>query len=186
MNPYRDAVDAELDNLRNAAIELADAPTRLHLSDVQPRDLLGSPRIHPRFLAWLDKGVHATHTVKIVETCRMDHPIGAEPCSRCGDQGTYVIERDEWSRPFARALWISARRHSGLRPHPVTVVAALLSSGYRPTQAARLWGEDVVSADHLRTIEARCVSAIRSVMGHYERTIVPSPTIHAREAAIAV
>lgn len=176
-NSTLDPSAAAFERLRDAAQELADFPSRLHLAGVQPSDLLGSPRFHPAFLAWLDGGIHQTRSIQTVEQCRREHPIGAapfDPCAWCGGQGSYAIYRIEYARPFARALWLSARRASKLRPHPVTVVMALIRARFDPELAALIWGERVLSPDHLRTVEARCISAIRSVLGRYERTVLPS------------
>lgn len=171
MNAWDVATWAEaIDGLRDRADELADWPMRLHVAGTEPADLLGGPRIAPEFWRWLTGSVHATTTETAEVVCPLRHDTSG--CDRCGGLGSYRVTRQRYTRPLARALWVTARRKARLRPHPVTIVLALLSEGFRPVDAAARYGCPVVSVDHLTTEYARQLAAIRSVRNQYEDTVL--------------
>lgn len=158
------------EGLRDRATELSDYPDRLHVQGVQPRDLLGGPKLSPEFWHWLTGSVHITHQVREEVVCALRHDVSG--CTRCVGTGSYVITRDVYSRPLARALYGLARRTSKMDPHPIIILAAMLREGFSIHRAARRWSVVIVTPDQQRTEEARVLSAIRSLRNRYEETVI--------------
>ena len=164
-----------IEGLRDRAQELQDFPGRLHVHEVQPRDLLGAPKLSPAFWRWLTGSVHATHQVREEVICPLRH-ADATDCPRCGGVGSYVITRDVYSRPLARALGGLVNAKTNQRPHPLIVIQALLAEGFSVERAARRYGVVILSEDQRRNEEARVLSAIRALRSRYEETVLgPRP-----------
>lgn len=163
-----------LAGLRDRAEELKDYPGRLHVHEVQPRDLLGAPKLSPAFWRYLTGSVHATHQVREEVICPLRHDT--TDCAQCGGTGTYVITRDVYSRPLARALGKLVNQKTNQRPHPLIVLQALLAEGFSIDRAAMRYGVIIMTADQRHTEEARVLSAIRALRSRYEETVLgPRP-----------
>jgi len=154
--------------LRDRAVELSDYPDRLHVAGVQPRDLLGAPKLSPAFWRYLTGKPDSTHTVTETVICPLRHE--SADCARCGGLGSYPKTRAMYDRPLALALRKLANAKSPQRPHPIYVILALLSEGYSIERTALRLGIIIMDADQRKTEEARILSAIRALRLVFEDT----------------
>ena len=168
-------LSAAIEGLRDRADELSDYPTRLHVGGVQPRDLLGAPKLSPEFWRWLTGSIHATHPIREEVVCPLRHDYETD-CARCGGVGSYVITRDVYTRPLARALSKLVNAKTNARPHPLIVIQALLAEGFSIERTAMRYGVIIMTADQRITEEARILAAIRALRSRYEDTVLgPRP-----------
>lgn len=122
-----------------------DFPTRLHVHDVEPDSILGSPKLAPKFLAYLAASASDVTTVNETRTCRhprLDRDASAWECPDCGGAGVYLAERRLFRDPIAAAIE-NLRRHPAPWPRGQIPAAALVvelaGCGFRlPVLAERL------------------------------------------------
>lgn len=158
-----------LSGLRQRSAELADVPIHLHSREVQPADLGGGPRIAPGFWHRLTGSPRATSTIREEDPCWEHHPVN---CDRCNGAGIRITHREAYLRPFALAFLRLLHARSRQRPHPATVISALLIEDGNIDRAAARLGVVIGSADQRRTEEARALSAIRALHGRFEDTVL--------------
>ena len=175
-----------IEGLRDRAQELQDYPGRLHVHEVQPRDLLGAPKLSPAFWRWLTRDdedryegehrwVHDSELISEERVCPLRHVAGVK-CPICPGTGIYVTKKDVYTRPLARALTKLVSVKTDQRPHPLIVIQALLAEGFSVERAARRYGVVILSEDQRRNEEARVLSAIRALRSRYEETVLgPRP-----------
>ena len=169
MTPWHVTSYAEaVAGLRDRAAELTDVPLRLHDHAIGDD---GVRRLSPAFLRYLTGSVHASHPITVTVVCPARHETG-RPCEQCSDLGSWTTTSDVYDRPLSRALCLAAQRSLKLRPHPVVLVDALIAEDFDLRRAARRVGIVIVSEDQIKTEEARFLSAIRTVHGLFEVTVL--------------
>lgn len=157
--------------------EQSTPPIRLHVHEVSPDDVLGSPKMSSGFWRHLQGDAHAVSSVREEVPC----PLRAEPdCARCGGLGYTIVERFSYRWPMTTALARLAKARpklaSPIYPHPYRLVIALASNGWNVGRAAAAIGRPASSPDEYATLEAVFLSALRQLHGRYASAPLPSPS----------
>lgn len=152
---------------------LPEAPARIHQHAVEPDSALGSPKMSPAFLRYLEGSRTATTWQRITEPCFHATGLVAD-C--CGGVGYMTRDRERYVYPMAAALAALAKLpQKGLNPHPLELVVVLAHAGWSVTAAAALCGVHIVSADHAQTVDAMFLLALRKLRGRYASGPLPRP-----------
>lgn len=157
---------AAIAGLRDRWHEQRPTPQRLHVHEVQPRDLLGSPKLSPQFMGYISGGSYAWHWVEMTSMCRDEDP----ECFLCHGQGWYTYSRRAWDYPLGMALQKLAHDRSPIGPTwPSRAVMVILLgwSEFDVTTAAYRVGHPITSPDHRLTVEAQFLASIRDLARLY-------------------
>lgn len=173
-----------IDGLRDRWDEQRPVPIRVHVAEVQPADLLGSPKFSPSFWAYLSGGSYAWHWVDTTTTCRDVTP----DCFLCQGQGFYTFPRRAWNYPLGMALEKLAHDRAPVAvtwPAPAALIMLLAWSNWDVTAGAERAGHRILSPDHRLTVEAAFISAIRQLAALYSPWAPDKRRIEKSEAQIS-
>jgi hypothetical protein len=152
--------------------EQRPVPTRLHVHEVQPDDLLGSPKLAPDFWRYLQGDATATYTSRHEVPCPLRE---LADCPRCGGAGYTIEERLHYEWPMTAALSKFAKVPATSKgwPTPYVMVVTLASNGWDVTRAAAAIGQPVLGPDHYKTIGAAFLLALRKLYNRYASAPLP-------------